>query len=72
MPDVFPIGVYYGSSKPCDTNFLKVFVNEARELAEEGFTLPGCDIVFRAKIVCFICDAPARAFVKQDPYARRK
>jgi hypothetical protein len=40
-------------------------VNEARELAEEGFTLPGCDIVFRAKIVCFICDAPARAFVKQ-------
>jgi hypothetical protein len=36
----------------------------AQVLANKGFKLPGIDDVFKAEISCFICDAPARAYVK--------
>lgn len=60
------IGLFCGNSKPGDINeFLADFVQEAKVLANEGFKLPGVDDVFKAKISCFICDAPARAYIKK-------
>jgi hypothetical protein len=60
----FLIGAYCGSSKPKNIDeFLKAFVMEAKALAEDGFEINGCKFV--ASIACFICDAPARAFLKQ-------
>lgn len=62
--DPFIIGAYCGSCKPKDIDkFLKAFATEAKTLAEDGFEIDGYK--FKASIVCFICDAPARAFLKQ-------
>lgn len=59
----FIIGCFCGSSKPTEVeSFLNDFVREAKEL-ERGFTLEGRQLI--AKIACFLCDSPARAFVKQ-------
>jgi hypothetical protein len=64
-PPVFVIGVFCGNSKPGKINeFLTDFLEEAQVLTNKGFTLPGIDDVFKAEISCFICDAPARAYVK--------
>jgi hypothetical protein len=60
----FIIGVFSDSSKPSDiTNFLHSFIEEAKLLASDGFTLDGRKLI--AQVACFICDTPARAFLKQ-------
>jgi len=60
----FLIGAFSGSCKPPNAEqFLRPFITEALELSDVGFMLQG--VHFRAQISCFICDAPARAFVKQ-------
>jgi len=60
----FMIGVFCGPSKPSNVNeFLRSFIEEATVLKTSGFTLQGT--AFRAQPVCFICDAPARALLKQ-------
>lgn len=60
----FLIGCFCGKSKPSDvTEFMNDFVQEAITLANTGFDLDGRH--FTAKISCFICDTPARGFIKQ-------
>lgn len=60
---VFLIGLYHGSSKPKDVNdFLKDFIDEMKLIKLHGIT--NQSIIIHATITGFICDAPARAFLK--------
>lgn len=57
------VGVYYGEKKPENAEiYFRPFVEECKTLIQDGLTINGntLRIVFR----CFICDSPARAFVK--------
>lgn len=58
----FPVGIFYGTSKP---NPLKIYledlVNELKEVQQTGIDLNGMHFTVKFR---FICDAPARAFVK--------
>jgi hypothetical protein len=61
---MFIIGSFRGTAKPsCVEDFLQQFVDEARALASDGFTVDGRK--YTANVICFICDAPARAYIKQ-------
>lgn len=58
----FVIGIFCGNSKPLDLEqYLSYFVQEVASL-ERGFEVAGKNFTF--KIDCFICDAPARSFIK--------
>ncbi|XP_063370451.1 uncharacterized protein LOC134658734 [Cydia amplana] len=61
------VGIYEGKSKPSDLNlYLKPFVNEMKQI-ENGFTittLTGELKTIEVSIRAFICDSPARAFIK--------
>jgi len=58
----FPIGVWSGIGKPsCPNVFLRDFVNEARQVQEEGVWFN--DQQYEVKIIGASCDAPARAFI---------
>jgi hypothetical protein len=58
----YPIALFSGTGKPNDVNlFLDDFVSELK-LLFEGFSLNGR--LFTVGIRAFLCDAPARAFVK--------
>lgn len=60
--NVFMIGLYHGNEKPGDVNnFLKDFVDEAKELCENGINMNGRQVPCR--IEALICDSPAKAFV---------
>ena len=62
LRQVFTVGVYYGKENPKDNNeFLRRFVDEAKELIHSGIEYSGKIVSFR--IVAFICDVPARAFI---------
>ena len=59
----FPIGMYSGKTKPSNVmEFLEDLIVELNELLSLGFTVDNCHYSFNLR--CFICDAPARAFVK--------
>ena len=59
----FVVGIYSGNDKPADaTEFLAEFVSEASELVDNGVVIN--DEIYTLKIHAFVCDAPARAFVK--------
>lgn len=61
--DPFIIGIYYGKGKPKNLNsFLEDFVNEMSIVLEQGVCVKGTNV--NVKIRCFICDSPARAYVK--------
>lgn len=57
------VGMYCGESKPPSAEeFLRPFVNELKEIVQNGISINGNSInVF---IRCFICDSPARSFIK--------
>lgn len=59
----FVIGLYYGLKKP-DTcsEYLKYFVEEMKVINETGIIFN--NRIYSLKINVFICDAPARAFIK--------
>lgn len=58
----FLIGAYVGAKKPDMVNeYLAEFVNEIRQLNIEGLLINGKNVTL--KIRCFICDAPARAYI---------
>ena len=58
----FVIGLYFGSRKPTDVNvFLKHFVDEMLEI-QDGIRVG--TLTLKVKLLGFICDAPARAFIK--------
>ena len=60
----FIIGLFYGSNKPSSaSDFLASFVSEMKHLQENGIEYNGKNIPVVLSAV--ICDAPARAFVKQ-------
>ena len=59
----FLVALYYGKKKPSSLNeYLKDFIEEYRILQENGIVLG--THTFNVKLKAFICDAPARAFLK--------
>jgi hypothetical protein len=66
-PDVkepFIIGIYAGKKKPFSvSDYLSQFVSEAKKLETEGIMLLGKKVL--VQIHSFVCDAPARSFIKQ-------
>lgn len=62
--DVFVIGLYSGNTKPSNVQeYLKEFVQDLREIIQEGVQFNGVFFSVSAPDA-FICDAPARAFLK--------
>lgn len=65
MPQLRPmiIGIYSGKRKPADVaQFLTPFVEEMEDVYTNGIYVNGHKISVTVR--CFICDSPARAFVK--------
>lgn len=63
---VFIIGVFCGNQKPIDVHeYLEDFVDEMILLERDGLMVEGSDHLFSVELSCLICDAPARAYVKQ-------
>lgn len=61
--DPLVVGIYYGLSKPLDANiYLSLFVKEMKQILSSDFSIDGK--LIKIKIRSFICDAPARAFIK--------
>lgn len=59
---VFIIGLYWGKSKPIDSNeFLLDFVNEVKLLLSNGLQINQLSVPVR--IFAFCCDAPAKSFL---------
>ena len=59
----FVIGLYYGNSKPTNLKeYLHDFVTEFKMLQDNGIECNGKK--YSIRISAFICDAPARSFVK--------
>lgn len=57
------MAIYCGKSKPKDVNeFLIQFINELNELLENGVVID--DVFYEIAVHSFICDRPARAYVK--------
>lgn len=62
--DPFAVGIFFGESKPTDVNeFLEDFCDDYLKLKETGIEIQNRH--FAVSISCFICDAPARAYVKR-------
>lgn len=65
MPHVSPmsIGIFCGKAKTSDVDsFLTPFVNEMDEIMRNGMWINSHKITVRIR--CFVCDSPARAYVK--------
>jgi hypothetical protein len=63
----FIVGIYAGYKKPSDLNlYLAKFMDEIQELIEHGLEVTHQNIknIIKVQIRCFVCDAPARAFIK--------
>lgn len=59
----FPIAIYCGNSKPNSVDdFLTELVDEINVLNSEGIRIENKQ--FNVRVHCFICDMPARAFLK--------
>lgn len=59
----FPIGIFCGTSKPIPLEkFLDDFINELVYLLKEGIEF--CNKKYRLEIHSFVCDAPAKAYLK--------
>ena len=64
MPEIKPMAaaIYYGRGKPPLDPFLTPFVDELNTLIENGIIIN--NVYVDVKIKCFICDSPARSFIK--------
>lgn len=59
----YPVAIYCGESKPGDINlFLDEFIREMNNLQAHGIEISGMHFALLLK--CFICNTPARAFLK--------
>ena len=58
----FIVAIFCGTKKPELQPYLTDFVEELRELTTDGFSYN--NITHNVHIECFICDAPAKCFVK--------
>ncbi|XP_070191797.1 uncharacterized protein [Littorina saxatilis] len=65
VSDPFLIGLYCGEKKPGSVDeYLHDFVQEMQVLERGPVFIPVCNREVSVHISCFVCDAPARAFVK--------
>lgn len=67
QPNISPflIGCYYGNGDPESTDdYIKEFVNEIKELSENGCKVTPREILKPLEIRVFTCDMPGRSFVK--------
>lgn len=63
--DPFVIGIYFGVGKPKDIDqYLDDFVKEIGNLIKEGIYIEKPNKIVSIEIRCFICDSPARAYIK--------
>ncbi|CAG7821197.1 unnamed protein product [Allacma fusca] len=63
IEDIFTIGIYLGKSKPSNVGeYLRPFIAELTDLLKNDFEIKGTKT--RIKLQCFVCDAPARAYLK--------
>lgn len=61
----FVIGIYFGIGKPKNLNtYLEDFINEMETLLRDGIYLQNSGRRYTVRIRCFICDSPARAYIK--------
>lgn len=61
----FIVGIYFGESKPASIDdFFSKFVDEMVQLLNDGIIINEKNIAVVIK--CFICDSPARAYVKGE------
>lgn len=60
------ISIWCGRGKPILNEFLGPFVNEMNEILEHGIKINGFDL--DVSIAFFVCDSPARAFLKGFNY----
>ena len=60
----FVIGIFLGRKKPPIDGFLVDFVADMKNLMDNGVTVN--EVNFRVSILSFICDTPARCFIKQS------
>ena len=66
LSEPFIIGLFSGDKKPDDIQaYLEDFINEMTSLQENGLFIEEMNVSFQISISCVICDAPARAYVKQ-------
>lgn len=57
------IAIFYGKTKPTSLDgFLKQLVEELNDVLNNGISINNCRI--NVKLRSFICDSPARAFLK--------
>ena len=60
------IGIFCGQSKPADLQaYLQDFVEEVKFFETNLLDIPSSKKHIKITIMCFVCDAPARAFLKQ-------
>lgn len=66
MPNISPmaISIWFGKGKPLLTPFLEPFVNELNDILKNGLEINGHQL--KISIRCFICDLPARSFLKGE------
>lgn len=65
FPEIPPmaVGIYYGTSKPKSaTEFLGPFIGELLPILQSGLIINGHQVMIHIR--CFICDSPARSFIK--------
>jgi hypothetical protein len=60
---VFIVAIYCGTGKPDINSYLENFTFELKDLLQNGFLFSGKP--YTVKVEKFVCDAPARAFMKQ-------
>lgn len=68
-PQIKPmiIGIFHGKTKPKRVeDYLKPFVDEVLPILKEGIVIN--EHILYIKIRAFICDSPARAFIKGRYY----
>lgn len=59
----FEVAVYCGREKPKSLEcYLNDFIEELNKLLKNGINIKSKD--FKIRVMCFICDRPARAFIK--------
>ena len=59
----FTVAIYCGKQKPTSVDdYLEQFISEVFDLQENGVNID--NICYSIKVHCFICDAPARSYVK--------
>lgn len=59
----FIVALYYSHHKPQNLDFLKEFVNELKELMDNGICINDGSVK-KVLLRCFVCDAPAKALIK--------